>query len=106
MDPENVENPRAFDPMRCYRLRFSDPSQRDLHRVGMTHPNNLAFGYGNQACPGRFFAVAEIKLIMARLLYEFEFKFPEGKSRPKSQYVNENVFTDQTARIMMRKKRS
>jgi len=105
MDPANVDDPNVFDPMRSYRKRQAGADQRDKHRAGMTNPNNLAFGYGNQACPGRHFAVAEIKLIMARLLYEFEFKFPEGKGRPKSQFINENVFTDQNARILMRKRR-
>ncbi|KAJ5657926.1 cytochrome P450 [Penicillium longicatenatum] len=103
MDPDVHSNPADFDPMRNYRKRMSAPDQLDLHKAGMTHPNNLAFGYGNQACAGRQFAVAEIKLIMARLLYEFDFKFPEGKSRPKTQHVNENCFTDQSMTLMMKK---
>ncbi|KAK1141313.1 hypothetical protein N8T08_009220 [Aspergillus melleus] len=103
MDPEIYPEPLEFDPMRNYRKRMSSPDQRDLHRAGMTHPNNLAFGYGNQACAGRQFAVAEIKLIMARLLCEFEFRFPEGKQRPKTQHVNENCFTDQSMTLMMKR---
>ncbi|KAF3404184.1 Ent-kaurene oxidase [Talaromyces pinophilus] len=82
MDPNVFENPREFDPMRTYGKRMSSPDQRDQHKAGMTHPNNLAFGYGNQACAGREFAVAEIKLIMARLLYEFDFKFPAARLGP------------------------
>jgi ent-kaurene oxidase len=104
MDPNVFENPREFDPMRSYRKRMSAPDQWDQHKAGMTHPNNLAFGYGNQACAGRQFAVAEIKLIMARLLYEFDFKFPAGKTRPRTQCVNENCFTDQSMTLMMKKR--
>ncbi|KAJ5101066.1 hypothetical protein N7456_007118 [Penicillium angulare] len=103
MDPDVYPNPLDFDPMRSYRKRMSDIDQRDLHKAGMTHPNNLAFGYGNQACAGRQFAVAEIKLIMARLLCEYEFKFPEGKVRPKTQHINENCFTDQSMNLMMKR---
>lgn len=40
---------------------------------------------------------------MVRLLFEFEFKFPEGKTRPKTQHVNENCFTDQSMTLMMKK---
>ncbi|KAK5988323.1 Cytochrome P450 monooxygenase ATR4 [Cladobotryum mycophilum] len=105
MDPETFEDSEAFDPMRSFRKRQSAPDQKDLHKAGLTHPNNLVFGYGNQACTGRHFAVAEVKLIVFRLLYEFEFKFPDGKSKPKRQTINENVFTDPTAKLMMRKRR-
>ena len=105
MDPSVHEDPTVFDPMRSWKKRQSSIEQRDQHRAGMTHPDHLAFGYGNQACAGRQFAVAEIKLIMARLLYEFEFKFPKGQSRPAAQYINENAFTDQSARLLMRKRK-
>ncbi|KAJ5645025.1 cytochrome P450 [Penicillium longicatenatum] len=103
MDPDVYPNPLDFDPMRSYRKRMSAPSQLDLHKAGMTHPKNLAFGYGNQACAGRQVAVAEIKFTMARLLHEFEFKFPPGRIRPKTQHFNETCITDQSMTLMMRK---
>ncbi|PWY88591.1 cytochrome P450, partial [Aspergillus sclerotioniger CBS 115572] len=107
MDPTVYPNPQSFDPMRSYRKRMSHPDQRDRHKAGMTHPDNLAFGYGNQACAGRQFAVAEIKLIMARLLYDFEFEFPadqNARGRPRTLHINENCFTDQEARLLMRRR--
>ncbi|CAN8100048.1 unnamed protein product [Discula destructiva] len=94
-----------FDPLRSYRKRHQSPDQMHLFQAGQTSPNNLSFGYGNQACTGRQFAVAEIKLILGRLLHDYEFKLPDGKERPKIQYINENVFTDQSATVMMRKRR-
>ena len=106
MDPNNFPDPEAFDPMRSYRKRHSSSNQMHLHMAGQTSPNNISFGYGNQACSGRQFAVAEIKLIMGRLFHEYEFKFPEGKERPKAMYINENVFTDQSATVMMRKRQT
>ncbi|KAK3951399.1 cytochrome P450 [Pseudoneurospora amorphoporcata] len=104
-DPLTYSNPHEYDPLRFYRKRHSCPDQMNLHMAGQTHPNVLGFGYGNQACPGRQFAVAEIKLIMARMVYEFEFKFanPE-KGRPKTGYVNEMAMTDWGARLLMRRR--
>lgn len=64
--------------------------------------DNLSFGYGKLSCPGRAFSVGEIKLILARLINQFEFKFPEGKSRPLNMYADENVFPDPEGRIIMR----
>lgn len=106
MDPNLFPEPEKFDPMRSYRKRHASPDQMHLHMAGQTSPTNLGFGYGNQACSGRQFAVAEIKLIMGRLLHEYEFKFPDGKERPKVMYINENVFTDQNATVMMRRRKS
>ena len=49
--------------------------------------------------------MAEIKLIMARMLYEFEFKFAdEKKGRPKTGYINEMAMTDWGARLLVRKR--
>lgn len=67
--------------------------------------SNLIFGSGNQACPGRFFAVAEIKMILARLLHEYEFQFAPMKARPPTLHADENVFLNPNATLMMRKRK-
>ena len=42
----------------------------------------LAFGHGRHACPGRFFAVHELKLLMAYIVLNYDVEFlpkrPEG----------------------------
>ena len=45
----------------------------------------MGFGYGRHACPGRFFAAAEIKLLLARILLDYEVKMPEEQTR---RYAN------------------
>lgn len=104
-DPSVIDRPEEFDPLRSYRKRYADQGV-NLNKfiAGQTNSSSLSFGYGNQACPGRYFAVGEIKMILTRLLLEFEFKFPEGRSRPKIMHADENVFMDPHARLMMRKR--
>jgi cytochrome P450 len=99
-----LENPVAYDAFRWYRKRH-ETGQLNKYCAGQTEKHNLHFGYGNQACPGRHFAVGEIKLVMKRLLSEFEFKFPDGKGRPKNFYADEKIFPDPRAKLMMRKRR-
>lgn len=41
---------------------------------------NLNFGYGRHACPGRFFATNEIKMVLARLILEYDIKMPDGQT--------------------------
>ncbi|RYP17317.1 hypothetical protein DL765_004608 [Monosporascus sp. GIB2] len=104
-DPAITPNPEAFDPMRSYRKRHASPDQMNKHLAGQTSPDNLAFGYGKLACPGRAFSVGEIKLILARLIRQYDFKFPEGKTRPLNMYADENVFPDPEGRIVMRRRK-
>lgn len=106
MDPEITPDPFTFDPMRSYRKRQSSRLQHDRNQAVLTDlNNNLTFGYGNQACPGRFLGVAEVKFLLARLLTEFDFKYPEGKSMPRTLHADENVFPEPSAKLMMRKRR-
>jgi cytochrome P450 len=60
----------------------TDHVRRARMALPTTDPDFLVFGYGRHACPGRFFAAAELKLILAHalLMYDFEIlpKKPEG----------------------------
>jgi len=42
-----------------------------------TGPDHLVFGYGSQACPGRFFAIHEAKVALARVLVNYDFKLKD-----------------------------
>jgi cytochrome P450 len=100
-DESKIKNPETFDAYRSYRSRNS----ASPHILGQNDKDHLAFGNGKQACPGRLFAVAEIKTVFARLLLEYDFKYPEGKGRPENLHVNEMVVVNPTAKLMIRKKR-
>ncbi|RYP92012.1 hypothetical protein DL770_001867 [Monosporascus sp. CRB-9-2] len=43
---------------------------------------NMNFGLGRHACPGRFFAAAETKLILAYLVLHYDVRLREGEGRP------------------------
>jgi cytochrome P450 len=40
---------------------------------------SLNFGHGHQACPGRFFAVYEIKAILIEILRNYDIRLKDGK---------------------------
>ncbi|KAI0479498.1 cytochrome P450 [Xylariaceae sp. FL0804] len=106
MDPAVTPDPERFDPMRSYRRRQTSPEESLKSQAVLTDVNhNLTFGYGSQACPGRFFGVAEIKILVSRLIADFDFKYPEGKSMPKGLTADENVFIDPSAKLMMRRRK-
>jgi cytochrome P450 len=43
------------------------------------------FGYGRHACPGRFFAANEIKMMLSRFLLNYEFKNEDGSNERYAQ---------------------
>ncbi|OJJ05782.1 hypothetical protein ASPVEDRAFT_153946 [Aspergillus versicolor CBS 583.65] len=97
-------DPETFDPFRYSRLREdpSKPENINRYQFATTDSSNLHFGHGIYACPGRFFASNEIKLILAHLLLRYEFRFPEGKKRPVNLCYEEAQYPDPTAALEMR----
>ncbi|CAE7033980.1 hypothetical protein PTNB85_03757 [Pyrenophora teres f. teres] len=105
-DPAVNPDPYVFDPMRSYRKRYAnDKAEYNKYVAGQNELTNLAFGYGNQACPGRYFAVNEIKLMLSRLVMECEWKLPNGTTRPQSYGIEENYFLQPHCKIMMRSRK-
>ncbi|KAI0401916.1 cytochrome P450 [Xylaria palmicola] len=106
IDPEIAPNPEIFDPMRSYRKRHSSPEEKDKHLAGQPSKENFAFGFGGQACPGRNYAVAVLKMVLSRLIVDYEFKFVEGRTKPTKYHLMEFIIPDPTAKLMMRKRRA
>lgn len=81
LDPNNYANSETFDGFRHAKLRENGgATEHARHQFVTTNEQNLMFGYGRHACPGRFFAANEIKMILARLLLDFDFKNEDGSN--------------------------
>ncbi|OJJ39637.1 hypothetical protein ASPWEDRAFT_49568 [Aspergillus wentii DTO 134E9] len=108
-DPSKVpgdNDPSTFDPFRYSRLRENNPENSNRHLLAMADYNNLAFGYGKFACPGRFYAAYEMKMMLAHMLVCYEFRFRDGESaRPRNFTIDSDMYPDQSARLLIRKRR-
>jgi len=62
--------------------------KENRHQFVTTSVDSLVFGHGAHACPGRFFASNEIKVILIELLRNWEFRLKGGaageEARPKN----------------------
>ena len=72
-----------FDPLRFYKLRQRAKEDGATEGAAQNQfvsvsKNSLTFGYGRHACPGRFFAANEIKMIVANALLGYDIKCIEG----------------------------
>nr|XP_016485816.1 PREDICTED: premnaspirodiene oxygenase-like [Nicotiana tabacum] len=68
-DPQYWRDPEKFEPE---RFNFIDDINRSIP------PEFFGFGFGRRACPGMSFAIANLELTLARLLYHFDWKLPNG----------------------------
>lgn len=73
-----------FDALRFWKLRQANGNcdskidKTASAQAVCVRPTNLTFGYGRHACPGRFFAVSEIKILLAVILVNYDIKLREG----------------------------
>ena len=101
-DPEVTLNPETFDGLRYYKLRQQD-GQNHLHQFSTTEEKVLNFGHGANSCPGRFFASLEIKIILVRLIMDYDWVLPKGQSRPANLNAHEFIFPNPDAEVLVRK---
>lgn len=103
-DPELFPSPKTFDSLRFYRQR-QEPGQQERHQFSSLSSENPSWGVGKFACPGRFWASAQIKLLLMVLLREFEVSYPEGQTeRPENVVKGEKNQVSVSQRVVLRRR--
>ncbi|KAF2686347.1 cytochrome P450 [Lentithecium fluviatile CBS 122367] len=101
-DPALYPSPLEFQP-----LRFLSPNtETDASSLfSSVAAGDSWFGTGRQACPGRWYASAQIKLVLCLLLLKYDFKYPEGKiERPKNWVHDEKTGPDMEQMILIKER--
>ncbi|CAG8216395.1 unnamed protein product [Penicillium olsonii] len=102
-DASVFPDPHSYKGDRFFQMR-QEPGQEQRWQFVSTAPEHLAFGHGKHACPGRFFAANEIKVILIFLLMNYDWKFTaEGRKADKS--FGQETDTDPTAKAMIRRRK-
>ncbi|KAJ3536491.1 hypothetical protein NM208_g6688 [Fusarium decemcellulare] len=104
MDPSIYQNPDEYDGYRFFRMR-SDPSTDSKAHLVSTSSIHLGFGHGKHACPGRFFAANEVKLLLCHLLYKYEWRVEPGYVHKITEF-GLALFPDGEAQISIRKRQN
>lgn len=100
-DPDIVSNPFPFDGFRWAK----DPESKTNKFVSIG-PANMHFGFGRQACPGRFLASCAIKAIMSRVLMKYDVKYEDGqKRRPRNIRNGEQIVPHLWTNVLIRKRK-
>ncbi|PKY01127.1 cytochrome P450 [Aspergillus campestris IBT 28561] len=102
-DESVYPNAETYDPYRFLRLR-EVPGHETSAQCVSPSPDHMAFGYGKHACPGRFFAINEVKIALCHILLKYEFKLAEGcKVMPMKNGISLN--SDPRAKVAFRRRK-
>jgi cytochrome P450 len=97
-----------FDGLRFYDLRHIAGNE-NKHQFVATSSESLNFGHGNHACPGRFFASNEIKIVLIHLLMFWEIRLEggeDGKGERPGNYINNfSVMPNPMAKVELKKRK-
>ncbi|KAF4303967.1 Cytochrome P450 [Botryosphaeria dothidea] len=108
-DGDLYANPDEYDGRRFLKLR-EQPGHENRWQFVTTAPDVYAFGHVKHACPGRFFASNELKVVLMHLLMKYDWRFAGGKqgveARPKTVVAVESFRPDPTVRLEYRARTS
>ncbi|KAK1225679.1 hypothetical protein PQX77_011371 [Marasmius sp. AFHP31] len=113
-DPEVYSQAQEFIPTRFSDMRTGEESTK--HQTVTPTPEWLIFGVGKHACPGRFFAVNEIKSMLVYLIRNWDVRFDEEKNAgkdgiewesgyPRSKEYMGNVVPNADVKLLFRKRK-
>ncbi|PKY01598.1 cytochrome P450 [Aspergillus campestris IBT 28561] len=101
-DPERYPDPETFDGYRFYKLRQIKEEAR--YQFAASDRDGPAWGFGKFACPGRFWAAAQVKLVVMALLVQYDIAYPEGQTdRPGDVILGEKRTPDRTQQMVLKR---
>lgn len=92
-----------FDGFRFFNLR-SKAGHENRYQFVSTGTDSFAFGHGLHACPGRFFASVEIKIMMVELLRCWEFELAGDGRRPANVEFQFGISPNVEAEVRFRRR--
>ncbi|RMZ71754.1 cytochrome P450 oxidoreductase [Pyrenophora seminiperda CCB06] len=75
------KDPEKFDGLRFHEIR-KQPGLENKYQFVSTGADSPGWGDGTMACPGRLFANSTIKIALAHLIMNYDFKYVEGQGIP------------------------
>ncbi|KJA15634.1 hypothetical protein HYPSUDRAFT_148807, partial [Hypholoma sublateritium FD-334 SS-4] len=101
---DTFENPSTFDGMRFARAQEEADDVSMKQQLTSPALNNLFYGVGKHACPGRFLMTFIIKIQVALILYNYDIKVKDDVS-PGDRWMGAVCIPDMSAELMYRKRK-
>ncbi|KAG6184161.1 hypothetical protein E4U27_001038 [Claviceps purpurea] len=101
-DPTLYANASQWDGARFFNKR-KEKGQEQTAQLVATSPDHMAFGYGRQACPGRFFAASVTKIVLAHLLLKYDVRLHDRK--PQIAALGFALSSDPSVKVDVRRRK-
>ncbi|KAG2417906.1 hypothetical protein HFD88_001005 [Aspergillus terreus] len=101
LDPNLWPNPTRFDGFRFSKLR-EIPGNTFKYQHATTGTDNINFGHGLWACPGRHFASSQMKVVLAHLLLNYDIKLPNQMEKPQQQHFGLAIVPDTEQMVLLK----
>ncbi|PKY04920.1 putative P450 monooxygenase [Aspergillus campestris IBT 28561] len=109
-DPEIYPSPNEYDAFRFSRAREEASASsgdaldkmKKTESMSTTSGDFLSFSHGRHACPGRFFVVYELKMLLAFMLLNYEVE--PLSQRPQNKWIGGNVVPPSELSIRVKRK--
>jgi len=99
-DSQNYDNSDEFDG---FRFVDSEKSGGVTHRLVQPDSTFIGFGYGANACPGRYFAAAQLKLILGYILRTYDIS-GTMEPPPRNRWYGEHCLADPSYQVMLKER--
>jgi cytochrome P450 len=101
---ELYPEPERFDAARFAKKR-EEAGQENGWQFVTTSAAHTSFGHGEHACPGRFFASNEIKIILCHLLLKYDWRFDPDAPLPEPRIFESGRTTKADTKIQARRRK-
>ncbi|KAF9453720.1 cytochrome P450 [Macrolepiota fuliginosa MF-IS2] len=100
------EDADTFKGSRFAEMREGDGELDSIkHQMVSLSFDQIVFGHGRHACPGRFFAVNEIKAMFVHILLTYDIQFEDGSmERPPNIYFEAAIIPNPRATVFFKKR--
>ncbi|KAK0187862.1 cytochrome P450 [Armillaria mellea] len=103
-DADKYEDPCEFKRWRFFEMREKD-GESIHHQMVTLRLDYILFGIGRAACPGRFFAVNELKTLTSHVLMNYNVKMENPGQVPPPVWFGVSQIPNMKANVMFRKRK-
>jgi len=99
------DNPGSFDGYRYLKIRQGGLQGSGTAALASSSPEHFDFGLGKSICPGRFFAANMVKVALASILLNYDFRLRDNQ-KPQVLYMGFEMLADPMGQVEIRRRRS